>query len=363
MIPSSYNVTFGAPFFAFEPPALQRARSRPMAAKDPSYSPVGVSAHDLQAERACFYGVLLATLAYGALSMLYIQLIQVLLARPKRGQSFWALIAYSSSLFPLATLAIAAVFKFSEMSYIENRNYPGGPYAFYRAYSSDYVNVLGEVSGTVFPWVADILMLSRLFVVWNHKWWILPCPVVVYVAKLAISIPLLIALIRQYDMGWVSRLSSFGISYYSLTMAFNIYVTAMICLRLHTMRSKLEAVAGKLHASFYTSGITIFVESGGFFTLWITVYVIVRSRGNFVQDIFLLPYLFTLGITRMLVVLRMAQDRAWSRDLVTAADRGVLEWQISSTHSVPLHDIPSSAAMATYNHKSLPRKFQDDQLV
>jgi hypothetical protein len=154
---------------AFDPSALRRP-IRSMAAKDPSYSPVGVTAHDLQAERACFYGTLLASLAYGellyiiyscnaasvhlygsdgatqgALLMIYIQLTQVLLARPKRGQSFWAIVAYSGLLFPLATLAVGAVFKFSEMSYIDNRNYPGGPNAFYREYSSDYVNVIGQV--------------------------------------------------------------------------------------------------------------------------------------------------------------------------------------------------------------------------
>ncbi|KAF8062265.1 hypothetical protein FPV67DRAFT_1672741 [Lyophyllum atratum] len=328
-----------------------------MAAKDPSYSPVGVTAQDLQAERACFYGTLLATLAYGALLMLYVQLTTVLLARPKRGSSFWAIVAYASFLFPLATLAVGAIFKFSEMSYIDNRNYPGGPNAFYHRYTSDYVNVIGQVSATLFPWFADILMLSRLLVVWNYKWWIAACPALLYLAKMAISIPLLIVHIRPSDL---TSSGTYGLSYHSLTMAFNIYVTALICLRLHMMRSKLEAVAGRLHASFYTSTITMFVESGGFFTLWIMVYLILRSRGSLVQDVFLLPYTYTLGITRILVILRMAQDRAWSKDLVVATDRGVLEWEISSTHSVPLHDIPSSSTMATFNNKLLPRKFQGD---
>ncbi|RDB23623.1 hypothetical protein Hypma_009503 [Hypsizygus marmoreus] len=334
-----------------------------MGAKDPSYAPTGVTADDLKAERACFHGTLLAALAFGALLMLYVQLTQVLLVRPKRGQTFWAIVAYSGALFPLAVLSISVMFKFSEMSYIENRNYPGGPTAFYRDYSSDYVNVIGQVSETLFPWFADILMISRLLVVWNYKWWIAAFPAVTYLTKLGISIPVLISQLRPRDPTWLARAGAFGTSYYSVTMAFNIYITVMICIRLQSMRRDLETVTGRLHASFYTSSFTMIVESGVFFTVWVTVYLIMRSRGSLFQNVFLLPIAFTLGITRMLIVLRIAQDRAWSKDLVTATDRGVLDWQVSSTHSVPLRDNPASSMTSFSNKGVLPRKFQGDSIV
>lgn len=77
--------------------------------------------------------------------MLYMQLVQVLLIRPKRGRSFWAIIAYAAVMFPLATLDIAGVFKFSEMSYVDHRNYPGGPAAFHKNHASEAVNVMGLV--------------------------------------------------------------------------------------------------------------------------------------------------------------------------------------------------------------------------
>jgi hypothetical protein len=138
-----------------------------MAAKDPSFSPQGVSPQDLRAERASFNGSLLAALAYGgsslqsrvfsartlvlltrfwqgALMMLYLQLIQVLLNKPKRGRTFCATVAYSGVLFPLATLAIAGMFKFEELSFIDNRDFPGGPSAFSRVYVSDVFNVLSQ---------------------------------------------------------------------------------------------------------------------------------------------------------------------------------------------------------------------------
>ena len=42
-----------------------------MAAKDPSYLPPGISAKDLQEERASFSGTFVAALAYGKLLTIY----------------------------------------------------------------------------------------------------------------------------------------------------------------------------------------------------------------------------------------------------------------------------------------------------
>lgn len=77
--------------------------------------------------------------------MLYVQLIQVLLSRPKRGKLFWGLVAYSAILFPLLTLGIAGMLKFAEVSYIDNRDYPGGPTKFYFDNFSDRINLLSQV--------------------------------------------------------------------------------------------------------------------------------------------------------------------------------------------------------------------------
>lgn len=106
---------------------------------------------------------------------------------------------------------------------------------------------------------------------------------------------------------------------------------------------------------------TTFVESGGFFTIWGTVFLILRSRDSLFQWAFFFPIPFIMvsnkpsllrrtlnnnllqGVTRILIVLRLAQDRAWSKDLVDATHHGILDWQISSTHSIPLYDVPSTS--------------------
>lgn len=54
----------------------------------------------------------------------------------------------------------------------------------------------------------------------------------------------------------------------------------------------------------------------------------------------------------MLIILRMAQDRAWSKEIITAADTGVLDWEVSSMNSVALNN------GMTGGHGNLPKMFQ-----
>jgi hypothetical protein len=77
--------------------------------------------------------------------ILYIQLIQVLRGRPKRGgRVFWGIVVYSSALFPLATVAIIGKIKFAELIYVTNRLDASGPLAYSTAHSETWSNVMSQ---------------------------------------------------------------------------------------------------------------------------------------------------------------------------------------------------------------------------
>jgi len=308
---------------------------------------------DLLAQRSYFEGTIVATLAYGALLMLYIQLTQVLLSRPKRGNMYLAIVAYSTVLFCLATIAIGGMIRYTEISYVDNRNFEGGPHAYYASHLTNKIHVMGQTCTTLVPWIGDILMLYRLYVVWDSNRSIVVFPALLYMARVAMSVPLLISQTRPADTWWATRTHLYSTTFYALCVSLNLFVSIAISLRIYMMRRKVEAVMGKLHASFYSGYITMIVESGAFFTLWGLTYIILMSRNNSSQNTFLLPYTEVLGITRMLIVLRMSQDRAWSKELTAAITGGVVDWQVSSTYSMPLHDIPASS------EASLHRKYQE----
>jgi len=76
--------------------------------------------------------------------MLYVQLIQVLRGRPKRGRVFWGIVIYSSAVFLLASLAIIGKIRFAELMYVTNRLYTSGAKAYYIAHIGLWPNVVSQ---------------------------------------------------------------------------------------------------------------------------------------------------------------------------------------------------------------------------
>ncbi|KAG5634045.1 hypothetical protein H0H81_003649 [Sphagnurus paluster] len=113
----------------------------------------------LYAQRSLFDGIIVATLGYGALLMLSMQLMQVLLSRPKRGKLYWAIVSYFSMLFVLATFAIGGKLKYAELTFVDFRDYPGGPVGFFNSHLNNHVYIMGQVCTTLVPWVGDIIMI------------------------------------------------------------------------------------------------------------------------------------------------------------------------------------------------------------
>jgi len=306
--------------------------------------------------QASFDGLMLASLSYGAMVMLYIQVTQVLVRRPKRGRMFWLIVLYSTAIFPLATIAFIGKFKFVENMYVFHSD-AGGVNAkqYFTAHSGEWSNVISQIGTTMVPWIGDLLMLYRLMVIWNYKWILLVFPALMYLSRLAMSIPLLVSQIRNVPG---PHAQTYGDVFYIFCVSLNLTVTCLISLRLFMMRHKAERVLGTLQASLYNSSITMFVESGALFTFWSLTYLIMRLRGSWAQDIFLQPYSYLIALTRMLIILRMAQDRAWSREIITAADTGVLDWEVSSMNSLSINIAKPPGG----SEQKLPRKFTEDSL-
>ncbi|KAF9449798.1 hypothetical protein P691DRAFT_666781 [Macrolepiota fuliginosa MF-IS2] len=293
-------------------------------------------------ERADFDGVLIAVLSYGALLMLYIQLLRVLLTRPKRGKVFWGITIYSGILFTLASIAAGGKIKFAEYVYVGSRldGSTDLPSKISGDHASMTINVMSRICTTMSPWFSDMFMIYRVMVIWGYKWWLLMIPVPIYFAHISMSIPFLIADTRPNNTSWASKSELYGIVFHTLCVSLNISFSVLITVKLLTMRKKLEIALGRLHASFYTSKFTILVESGAFATLWGIVYLATAAQKHWTQNVFLQPYYYVIAITRMLIVLRMAQNRAWCKDTVTAVNAGVMDWEVSSAHSIPLSIAP-----------------------
>ena len=145
---------------------------------DPStWAPPNETAFDLWTERSNFVSVPLSSAAYGVHLTLFLIVFHHLLFHPSPSSSpsrarkpAWPLIAYISTNFVLGTFGIAAEARFNELTFVDDRNFPGGPNAFVIAQYGDFVNIFGTAAYVVLNWLADGLVVR------THIHTILPLP-------------------------------------------------------------------------------------------------------------------------------------------------------------------------------------------
>ena len=141
-------------------------------ATDPStWAPPGESASDLWLERSNFDSVIISGTAYGVHLTLFLIVAHHLVRHPPSTRTSgkthvpWGLVAYITWNFILGTIGIAAEGRFNELTYVDDRNYPGGPNAFFIAQYGDFINIFGTVAYVVLNWFADGLVVSAFHVV------------------------------------------------------------------------------------------------------------------------------------------------------------------------------------------------------
>lgn len=125
------------------------------------------SAAVLYAEKTWLVGCILSAVAYGAVITLYVMCVNLLLKQAANTSTTgmrrqcYAFVAYSSVLFTIGTLYIVSAVRMLQLSFIDNRNFPGGPSAFESVMFSIPISNLGNVNYAIGNWLADGLLVSR----------------------------------------------------------------------------------------------------------------------------------------------------------------------------------------------------------
>ncbi|KAJ3521759.1 hypothetical protein NMY22_g12184 [Coprinellus aureogranulatus] len=245
-------------------------------------------------DRAGFDGLLLTAISYGALLMLCCQLCQSLYLRPKRGPKFYCMIAYALVVFVLATVSVSGRFVTAEQQFIDQRFFAYGPTEWFWRNSDNWQSVMTFACSIAIPWFADLLMLYRIYELWNRRLYVVAPPALLYLTGIALSIPFILAMSKPNDPSWVALLPRYSISYVAIMSAFNIVVSITLFVRLYTLRDKVVQVAGKVPAIMYNSPATLFVETGAFYSIWITTYLVLICRNSYARDVFLQAAVYVL---------------------------------------------------------------------
>ncbi|KAJ7669612.1 hypothetical protein B0H17DRAFT_1209680 [Mycena rosella] len=238
-------------------------------------------------------GDLVVGVGFGAQFALYISCVRYLWRRKKENCYALFLLTYITVLFSVEFLFIAVEAQTVQMIYIDHRDYPGGPWAFFLATQDAAVNVIFYATLFVLTFLSDMLVLWRCWVIWAAEGR-------ESIAYLAITFPSIVLL------------GSFGQPIHLESV--NIIISILIITRLLMYRRRLLANVPGAYAAHYISVVTIVVESSALYSVFAVLFLITYAIGQPSSQIWLGVASATQQIAGYLIIYRLADGTAWKAD-------------------------------------------------
>lgn len=115
-------------------------------------------------EKMWLQGAIVTGVGYGSVLTLFIFGFYLLVrgSTPSNRLRSISLLVYIFVQFTLATLFVAACSDFTQLSFIDNREYPGGPGQYEIDMFATPIDELGTVSYVLSNWLADALLVNEL---------------------------------------------------------------------------------------------------------------------------------------------------------------------------------------------------------
>ncbi|KAG6810538.1 hypothetical protein H0H92_011425 [Tricholoma furcatifolium] len=274
----------------------------------------------LFAERTWLEGAILLGVAYGAELVIFIMCFTLLVQQTTRSnlKKQIPMIAYISALFICSTLFIAANSEMTRLAFVDNRNFPGGPSAYEEVMFSIPVDNLGNVVFVIANWLADGLMVWRWLVIYRNcgvaVWLVMIAPCAILLASFILGVLFLVQVSAPSSSIWASTTINFTLPYFCTSLALNIISTLVIVARLLYFRHRVSSYLGTGHGSQYTSIAAMLVESASIYSISSLLFLVPFIVGHPIQNVFLALLSPSQVIAPLLIILRVAQGRAWSRD-------------------------------------------------
>ncbi|GJE93170.1 hypothetical protein PsYK624_093290 [Phanerochaete sordida] len=281
---------------------------------------------DTRTEMLTQWGLILSGMIYGMHLVLAVIGFREVYKRPppKKKQQLW-LGAYLLLLLCFATAGFFLQAWWTQVAFIKNRGYPGGPTQFLLDNVHSGQNKAVTAMYLILNWCSDGIILHRFHVLWtcraigvNRK---SRLAFIVLVA-LALFITAIVCFPSITGLGvnlWNAVSSTPGLAYMALSLSVNTTLTALIIGRLLYLRQRINKVLQRYRpgqTDMYTSVAAMLVESAAPYTVVALLAVIACGVASPMQYV-LLP---TLGqfqaIPPLLIISRVLSGSALSQRIL-----------------------------------------------
>ncbi|KAF8806974.1 hypothetical protein BYT27DRAFT_7338921 [Phlegmacium glaucopus] len=251
-----------------------------------------------------------------------------------RGRKVKFYVIYGFVMLVLTTIALSANMFMGQYMWIEHRDFPGGPFSYYVANSTLWINILGTAACIVGNYMNDALLvlpslssvafirqpvffykLYRCYMIWDGNWRIVVAPFIIYLGTIATSLMALTESALPNSSFFVKKTTNFTIPWLSLTSGLNAIVTLLISGRILYF-TRISSLAGRSPETrdYHTGIVAILVESSLPFTILGILCAIYFGKQQAPELAFAIVWGGWVPLSSQLIILRVAMGRAWTKE-------------------------------------------------
>ncbi|KAG9307914.1 hypothetical protein JVU11DRAFT_9668 [Chiua virens] len=276
----------------------------------------------LNAEQAWMAGALITGAGYGIVAALFWLCLLALWNRLKikdvHRRRHLLFLIYVCVMFIFGTLFLASNSQFTQLAFVNNRGYPGGPSAYEEQMFSIGVDEISNVSYVLANWLADVLLAWRCVIIYRD-FGVRSGRIAFLVTgvMLLASFVLGIFFLLQISSPSSSPYMNFGRSinwtlpYFCLTLGINIAITLLIVVRLLFYRRTMVQLLGPGHATECTTVVAMLIESAAVYATFSLLFLIPYALNSPISYTFLQVLGEAQLIAPLLIIYREAQGKGW----------------------------------------------------
>ncbi|KAF8890166.1 hypothetical protein BD779DRAFT_291194 [Infundibulicybe gibba] len=299
----------------------------------PYFKPLG-PASKVTFERYYLAADFICGIGYGAQGVLYVICTHYLWVQRKARRINIFMLAYITLLFLISTVVQVDLAHRTQLVFIEHRDFPGGPWAYFEASFGGTSTTVSTISSMVLMFLSEMFMVWRCWVVWysvsrRAAYTVAFFPTLMLVALFASAVPYILTTAHPDSPIAGVRTTAWFVSWYALMLSTNVLATGFILARLIIHRRAVRMTLASPHAGEYSSLISMLVESAALYSIMGVGYLIATGVSSPVREPFTCAMISTQPISGYLIIARLAHGRGWKTSTMSIPSKIVILGNVS----------------------------------
>ncbi|KAF8890119.1 hypothetical protein BD779DRAFT_1438642 [Infundibulicybe gibba] len=280
-------------------------------------------ASEIALERYFLATAFISGIGYGTQGVLYFICSRYLWTQRKARPMNLFHLAYITLLFLISGLVQVTQVHLTQLVFIENRNFPGGPWAYYEASLGGTSSIVNQSASLALMFLSELFVLWRCWVVWysvsrRAAYAATFFPTLLLIVSLISAIIFTFALAHPDSVVAGTHTAAWALTYYTLILGTNVITTAIILVRLIIHRQAMRKILA--HTGEYTSLISMLIESAAFYSIIGATCVITSGLHSPVGEPLMAATVSAQQISGYLIIARLAHGRGWQKSTVSVSN-------------------------------------------